>query len=185
MDPGDLLRLVAEVLERLGVPYLITGSTATITYGEPRFTNDIDIAIRLDAEGGRLLAQQFGADFYLDHESLSHAVQQRSSFNLIHPASGLKVDFMVTDDSPFNTRRFERVRPLVVDDGGPIRFASPEDVIVKKLEYFKEGSSEKHLRDIAGVLRVSEVDMGYIERWAKRLDLEDPWKKAKEAAAAR
>ena len=56
-------------------------------------------------------------------------------------------------------------------------FASPEDVIVKKMEYYRDGGSEKHLRDIAGILKVSgdELDLGYIERWAKAKDLSDVW----------
>ena len=43
MEPSDLLRLAAGTLERLGIQYLVTGSMASIAYGEPRFTNDIDI----------------------------------------------------------------------------------------------------------------------------------------------
>ncbi len=106
MEPADLLRLVAETLERLEIDYFVTGSTATIAYGEPRFTNDIDVVVDL-----------------------------------------------------------------------PPGFASPEDVILKKLAYFQEGGSEKHLRDIAGVLRVrgEQLDRAYIERWADRLSLSAIW----------
>lgn len=40
MAPSELLRQFVTVLERLDLRYLITGSMATIAYGEPRFTND-------------------------------------------------------------------------------------------------------------------------------------------------
>jgi len=43
MEQSELLRFVVSVLERLSLPYFVTGSTVTIFYGEPRFTNDIDI----------------------------------------------------------------------------------------------------------------------------------------------
>jgi len=44
MEQSELLRFVVSVLERLDIPYFVTGSTVTIFYGEPRFTNDIDTA---------------------------------------------------------------------------------------------------------------------------------------------
>ena len=50
MGPAELLRYVADVLDRLGIPYRVTGSMATIAYGEPRFTNDIALVVRLRAD---------------------------------------------------------------------------------------------------------------------------------------
>ena len=52
--------------------------------------------------------------------------------------------------------------------------ARPEDVIISKLLYYQEGGSEKHLRDIAGMLKVSgdEIDRAYVDRWAAELDVE-------------
>ncbi len=47
MEPSEILRWLAEALERLQIPYLVTGSMATIAYGEPRFTNDIDVVVAL------------------------------------------------------------------------------------------------------------------------------------------
>jgi hypothetical protein len=46
MRPSELLRHLVVALERMQVDYLITGSTATIYYGEPRFSNDIDVVVR-------------------------------------------------------------------------------------------------------------------------------------------
>ncbi|HUU94873.1 MAG TPA: hypothetical protein VM487_03970 [Phycisphaerae bacterium] len=43
MEPSQLLRHVVDVLERLRVRYLITGSIATIHCGEPRFTKHTDM----------------------------------------------------------------------------------------------------------------------------------------------
>jgi hypothetical protein len=84
---------------------------------------------------------------------------------------------MVADDSDFNHSRFERARPLPTSPATTVNFASPEDVIIKKLEFFKEGGSDKHLRDIAGVLAVTgdQIDRRYIERWVRRLGLTDTW----------
>jgi hypothetical protein len=57
MEQDDLLRRVVETLERLRLPYLVTGSIATILYGEPRFTNDLDVVVQLPSEAAGLQAQ--------------------------------------------------------------------------------------------------------------------------------
>ncbi len=181
MDPGELLRFVTSALDRIGVDHFVTGSTATIAYGEPRLTNDIDIVVRLDDSSVEDLCRQFaGEEFYLAPEAVERAVRASSSFNLIHPTAGLKVDFMVAEDSAFNRSRFDRATELQISDGEYARFATPEDVILKKLEYYRDGKSEKHLRDIAGVLRVSgdEIDFDYIRQWVRALGLDPEWDRA-------
>ncbi len=50
MEPSELLHLASQTWDRLEIPYLVTGSIATIAYGEPRFTNDIDVVIRLNTD---------------------------------------------------------------------------------------------------------------------------------------
>lgn len=92
---------------------------------------------------------------------------------MIHPASGLKVDFMVLAPSEFNTSRMLRGRDLPALDDRLVRFASPEDVILMKLKYYKEGGSEKHLRDIRSVLEIQgdKIDRQYIVEWAATLSV--------------
>jgi hypothetical protein len=184
MDPGELLDLVVEVLDRLDIPHFVTGSTATIAYGEPRFTNDIDIVLRLERNDIAHFVAEFASDdFYLALESIELALQRAGSFNLIHPSSGLKVDFMVSANTEFNRSRFERTRLIETGSGRSVAFASPEDVILKKLEYFRNGGSEKHLRDIVGVLRTSEeLELVYVEDWARRLGVEAEWQQVRELA---
>ena len=50
MEPSDLLHFIVSVLERLAIRYFVTGSTVTIFYGEPRFTNDIDMVVDLPTD---------------------------------------------------------------------------------------------------------------------------------------
>ena len=59
MELTDLLRYVVGVLEKLSIPYLVTGSMATIAYGEPRFTNDVDIVIDLKSDQAVFFANLF------------------------------------------------------------------------------------------------------------------------------
>jgi hypothetical protein len=184
MELVDLLRMVTSTLEQLHVPYLVTGSVATIAYGEPRFTNDIDLVVKLSPHQVQELCDAFPDDeFYLSTEAVLDAVQRFSQFNILHPNSGLKVGVMVADESAFNASRFGRSRSLPIDAGSSADFASPEDVILKKLEYYREGGSEKHLRDIAGVLKAqgSDLDYQYLEIWALRLGLSRLWNKLSKA----
>jgi len=178
MDPSELLQRLAQTLSNLGISYLVTGSMATIAYGEPRFTNDIDVVVRLFQHHVDGLCDAFPPDeFYISRESVLEALEHHTQFNILHPRSGLKIDLMVAEYSDFNHSRFERARPLSTAPEATVTFASPEDVIIKKLEFFKEAGSDKHLRDIAGVLAVmgDEIDRVYIERWAGRLGLTDAW----------
>jgi len=178
MELADLLLRVTRTLEELGIPYLVTGSIATIAYGEPRLTMDIDVVVRLQERAVERLCSAFPSDeFYVSPEAVRGAIRHSTQFNILHPGSGLKVDVMVADDSDFNASRFSRARTLAVSTSAEVVFASPEDVILKKLQYYREGGSDKHLRDIAGVIRVmgGDLDQGYLARWARQLEVEALW----------
>jgi hypothetical protein len=178
MEPSELLRRLAETLERLGIAYLVTGSMASGTYGEPRFTNDIDVIVVLPAEKVAAFCAAFpGPEFYCDPGMVADAVRDQFQFNILHPDSGLKVDVILAKDSPFDRSRLSRARRVVLGPQFSPSFASPEDVILKKLEFYREGGSEKHIRDILGVLKVQgdRVDRAYITDWANRLGLTAEW----------
>jgi hypothetical protein len=154
---------------------------ATIAYGEPRFTNDIDIVVRLRPDQVNALCAEFPEpEFYCARAAADEAVRQRHQFNILHPESGLKIDVIVAADSAFDTSRFSRGQRIKTSAEHEAWFASPEDVILKKLVYFREGGSEKHLRDIVGVLKVQaeQLDRKYIENWIGPLGVEDQWQLA-------
>jgi len=178
VGPHDLLKHMAKVFESLGIPYLVTGSVASMLYGEPRFTNDIDIVADIPIEKVKELKKQFPEkEFHFDEEAVQSAIRQKGSFNIIHPSSGLKVDVMIRTTSPFDESRFKRGRRLPPSKGWEAVFAAPEDVIVKKMEFYKEGGSDKHLRDITGMLKMSgqAIDQTYIRHWARELGLTEIW----------
>lgn len=179
MEWSELLDLLARTMSELKIEYFVTGSSATITYGEPRFTNDIDIVAFLNPSDVDQLCEAFSApEFYLSREAVQQAIQHRRMFNIIHPSSGLKIDVAVPAENEFNDSRRTRTVEVTLKTDTRVSFASPEDVILKKMEYFREGGSEKHLRDIAGVLKICDppVDREYVDRWAAHLDVEEVWK---------
>ena len=173
MEPTELLRLVGEQLDRIGCRRFTTGSVASMVFGEPRFTNDIDIVVRMDERQARQLVDGFVGDaWYASAEAAADAARRRGMFNIIHVPSGLKADIIVAGDGAFDESRFRRVRHIELPGGRIEPFASPEDVMLKKLQFFREGGSQKHLRDIAsmiGVQGADSLDWRYLEDWAGRL----------------
>jgi hypothetical protein len=178
MEQLDLLRYMTGIIENLGLRYFITGSRATIFYGEPRFTNDIDVVVEPNEQWIVEFSRRFPQDqFYVSEAAAREAVLNKSQFYIIHPASGLKVDVIVPESTGYNESRFARVRRLHAAEDFEACFASPEDAILKKMDYYRQGGSEKHLRDIAGALKISrdQIDTAYITRWAEQMGLGDLW----------
>jgi len=178
MGPYELLQRMVEALEESGIPYLVTGSVAAMAYGEPRLTNDIDIVAAIEERHVPGLLAAFPAEeFYVSEEMIREAIRRRLQFHIIHPSSGLKVDIIIRKDTPFDISRFSRIRRISPAESYSASFAAPEDIIVMKMRYYLDGGSEKHLRDITGILKVSrgEVDLNYIADWSRRLGLTEVW----------
>jgi hypothetical protein len=183
VGPRDLLLVVADVLDRAGIRYFVSGSMASMAYGEYRSTLDVDVVIYLKLGQISALLDAFEQpDYYLAVEAIHDALEHCSQFNVIHVKSGLKVDFMTPDDTYHNQLRFERARQLEVAPGRAVWFSSPEDVILKKLEYFKMGGSDKHLRDIASMIKISgdTFDRAYLDQWAVKLGVMGEWAAARQ-----
>ena len=185
MEQHELLLFVVECFEKLKIPYLVTGAIASIAYGEPRFTNDIDVVVDMSLTHVDAFKSYFPEnEFYLDVDSMKRALNHHHQFNIVHPGSGLKVDVIISKKDDFDRSRFGRRKKLYVSETKSADFASPEDVIIKKLEYFKQGRSEKHLRDIASMLKISSelIDRAYISSWAKRLSVSELWEEVQKKA---
>jgi hypothetical protein len=182
MGPFELLQKIVEEFEQLQIPYIVTGAVAAIAYGEPRLTNDIDIVASIEERHISDLLKAFPQDeFFITEEMIRDAILHLGQFNIIHPESGLKVDVILKQNTPFDNSRFDRTRRIYPSETYQANFASPEDVIIKKLEYYKEGESEKHLRDITGILKISgdSLDFDYINEWSNRMSFTEIWEAVK------
>ncbi|HSI35544.1 MAG: hypothetical protein ACAI43_16065 [Phycisphaerae bacterium] len=178
MEQIELLRLAIEALERLRIGYMVVGSYASGSYGEPRLTHDIDIVIDLRLELVDALVAAFPEpDFYAEREAALWALRNRSQFNVLDTTSAQKIDFIVPKDDDFARSEFSRRQRREIVPGLPAYTARPEDVIIAKMRFYQEGASEKHLRDITSMLSVTgpSIDRAYIEGWAARQGLLDVW----------
>src|SRR5688572_25990201 len=178
MDQAQLLSFLLDVLERQGLRYAIAGSHASMAYGEARFTNDIDVVVALTPLTLRAFCAAFPeSDFYVSEDGARTAAARGGQFNIIHPESGLKIDVIVPK-TEFEWAQLTRTVRAPASAKRDACYASPEDVIIKKMEAYNEGGSEKHLRDITGILKVmgDRVDRSYIDGWARTMDLAQIWK---------
>jgi hypothetical protein len=181
----DLIELFVRPLDRLQVRYLVSGSVAAMLYGEPRVTHDIDCIVFLRASDVARLPEAFAApEFYLPPAGViltEVARERKGHFNIIHPDSGLKADFYTANRDEFHAWAFRHVRRYSIGSGD-IKLAPPEYVIVRKLEYFREGGSEKHLRDIRAILQVSsdKLNLADLNEWVQRQGVEKEWKRVLE-----
>ncbi|HWA85334.1 MAG TPA: hypothetical protein VG710_03865 [Opitutus sp.] len=149
--PAELELFVAR-LEAIGSPYMVTGATAAIIYGQPRVTNDLDVVLSLDDAGRMALLNAFPeTEFYTPPEPVIRAEQarrQRGHFNLIHHESGFKADIYLAGDDPLHAWALERRKRIRWSDRLELWVAPPEYVVVRKLEFYREGGSAKHPDDI-------------------------------------
>jgi len=183
MPERDLFLLFLAPLNRLGVNYMVTGAAASIVYGLPRMTHDIDIVLEMSYRDAEQIAVVFPHDsFYIPPlETLRIEIQrrQRGHFNLIHHDTGFKADLYLVGEDKLHRWAMSRRRKITL--GGETVWIAPiEYVIIRKLEYYREGGSDKHLDDIRGMIAASSdmIDFTELERWIEEQHLQ---REAKEA----
>lgn len=185
MQDPDLISLFVTPLEKAGISYMITGSIASSIYGEPRNTLGIDLVVLLEKHQVSQLPTLFPEeDFYLppaDMISIESRREVHGHFNIIHHNTGLKADIYLSRNHPSLPWALQKIR-RVETPCSPINLAPPEYVILHKLEFYREGGSDKHLRDIAGIIEQQELDRGFLDQTIRQLGLEPQWQAAQARA---
>lgn len=176
---------VVKAFNQLRILYYIGGSIASSVYGMPRATQDIDLVVDLKPQQIRFLVERLESAYYIDEEIMVKALDQGTSFNLIHLDTMIKIDIFLVKDEPYHRSAFQRKRQDTLDEEeNSLQFylASSEDVILNKLDWFRIGGyvSDQQWRDIQGVLKVQQesLDLKYLSSWAKELGLTDWLEKA-------
>jgi hypothetical protein len=181
-DVVDVAWRVAEALEKVGARYFVGGSLASSIDGEPRATNDVDFVIDMAVGKVREFVDLLGPDFEVDSDMLRGAILRGRSANVFYLPLVLKIDFFGHPHGPYDESEFSRCRQVVVRAGRTLMVKAPEDTILRKMLWFREGGevSERQWRDILGVLRAQQgsLDLKYLHDWAARLSLTDLLKRA-------
>lgn len=176
---NNLFSLFTVRLANADIEHVVTGSVAAMVYGEPRLTHDIDVVVTLDEPAVESLVAAFPCEeFYCAPREVilvEARRSQRGHFNIIHHESGFKADVYIARRDPLHRWALEH-RRIVPFAGAELRVAPPEYVIIRKLEYYREGGSEKHISDIRGVLRhQAGIDLAFVEQQVELLGLREQW----------
>jgi hypothetical protein len=175
----QVLLEVTRVLEELDVPYVVGGSLASSLHGIPRSTQDADLVAALRPDHIQPFINRVEGAFYVSPERVEAAVRRRTSFNLIHLKTMIKVDLFVFSETPLARQEMARrqVLPIPGEPEAHLQVASPEDTILQKLPWCRKGGgvSERQWNDILGVIKVQgrALDLGYLREWAERSGVED------------
>ena len=180
---ADLYVRLLHPLRQAGIPYMITGGLAAILYGEPRLTNDVDIVLRLDPGDAERLAAAFaGPAWYAPPIETIRTEASRPAhghFNLLELDTSLRADIYCLGSDPLGEWAMSRRRTVSISD--EILWVAPiEYVILQKLRYFRESGSDRHLRDVAAMRRISGdlIDQAALDAWLERLELTAQWQRA-------
>ncbi len=178
----DLIELFVGPLQSEGIRYFISGSVAAMLYGEPRVTHDIDLVVFLRGTDIAKLPKLYPSpEFYVPPAEVIAAEmsrQQHGCFNIIHADSSLKADFFTANRDELHAWAFRNLKQYSARNMD-VSLAPPEYVIVRKLEYFREGGSDKHLRDIRGILNISgqQINQADLDEWIQRRGVDAEWRK--------
>jgi len=153
-EPIEVTLKVTGVLEQLDIPYLIGGSLASTLYGMVRSTQDSDIVAEMHVEHVQACISALQGEFFI-------------------------VDVFIPLPRPFQKSQLSRARKqtFALETEVSAKFATPEDTILSKLEWYRMGgeASDRQWRDILGVMktRAGELDIDYLLKWAGELNISD------------
>jgi len=177
-DPFLALAPVVEACNQLGIRYYVGGSLASSLHGVPRATNDVDVIAALQPQHADELVRRLADTYYIDAQMIVASLRQNIPANLIHLGTMVKIDLYGERSMPFSGEAL--LRAISETPPGcplPIRFASPEDVVLAKLRWYRDGGerSERQWGDLLGILRVQgdALDLAYMDRWLDRLGVRD------------
>lgn len=161
------LKKVVDVLEKEQVSYMLVGGFAVSYYNRVRFTLDIDIILQIHVHQIDKIIPYF-PEWEGQLQGLKDSATNIKMFNIIDFATGVKLDFMLYQDSDYNWTAFER-RRKVDFLGVECYIAAVEDLIIGKLMWYAASKSEKQLGDIQYLLATPGLKLDYLHLWCNRL----------------
>ena len=178
MKTPDILQAIQPValaFDKLSIPYYIGGSIASSAYGIARATMDVDFVADIGTDKVSSLKQLLAGEYYIDEEMIKDAIRRGTSFNLIHLETMIKVDVFIHQRQSYQEESLRRKRSDTLEDSedaARFYFASPEDVILNKLQWYEKGNrvSERQWLDVMGVIKVqgTNLDVAYLRKWGQQ-----------------
>ena len=180
MTPAAAFQELLAALDRLDIPYLVSGSVASSVHGVARATRDIDVLVDMRENQVAPLASALSKNFYADAGMMRDAILGRRAFNVIHYATAYKFDLFPAPSDAYTQAQFAR-RQLgrfpVENEEVRFQVASPEDSILSKLVWYRSGGevSDQQWRDVLGIVKMqgTRLDLEYLRKWGPQLGVDD------------
>lgn len=180
IDIVQAITPVVNAFNKLGILYYIGGSVASSAYGLARATMNVDFVSNISNQHVSKFVKIIERAYYIDENMILDAIKNKSFFNLIHLETMLKVDIFIVKDNEYHKNTLQQKKKNILDEDKQITevyFASAEDVILSKLQWFRMGGniSERQWKDVLGVINVQQesLNIDYLKHWAQELDLAD------------
>jgi len=169
MTQQEIFLEVIDILNNSNIPYMITGALAVSYYGMPRLTHDLDIIIQIDSGDVDKIFILFSSEFYISKVSIEEAIEHRSTFNIIHLKTSIKVDFWMIGQDEYEIKKFSRRSKENIFNRA-IYLITPEDLLISKLDWYKMTDVDKHYIDCIGIYKIQKekLDINYIKTWTAR-----------------
>ncbi len=169
---------IIDIFERFDIQYYIGGSVASSVHGKRRATQDVDIIAAIQHQHVETLVKLLKDEYYIDGAMIKDAIRHQSSFNLLHNDTGVKVDVFVSKSGSFAQQELSRAREEIIEPGTrSFYFASPEDVILNKLSWWKMsgGVSTRQWNDILDIIKykTNALDWNYLRKSAPMVGVLD------------
>ncbi len=172
---AELVIAVIEALEAESIPYFLAGSIASMVYGIPRATKDVEFVVEIGGGGIDRLARRLAGQFEFDPQQHVETSTWTRRYILRSSRPVFEVELFIKSADPHHLEQWTRRRmlhnPILGRDAW---MPAPEDVVIQKLRWGRP----KDIADVETVIGVqgAKLDWTYIERWCdahgsrKRLD---------------
>ena len=169
MTGEEAVVTVAQALEKLGIPYMLSGSFASNFYGVPHSTGDAGFVVQLGGTSPVAIARELGPVFRMDPQMSFEAVTGTTRHVIELAEGAFTVELFLLSDDAHDQERFRRRRRVRIVDR-EMSVPTAEDVIITKLRWSRHGQRTKDRDDARNVIAVQGdvLDWPYVIRWCDR-----------------
>src|SRR6188768_1335515 len=161
----QLLARLGRALDAAQIRYMVIGGQAVMLYGEPRLTKDIDITLGVSVDALARVVQMVrdaGLEPLVDPQTFT---VETMVLPCRDPATTIRVD-LVLSHSAYEDAALGRARP-VPTAGHPVRFASPEDLVIHKVI----AGRPRDLEDVRSIVaKQPALDRRFVEQTLREFE---------------